>query len=241
MRILVVNDDGIDAEGLRYLLDFAKNLGEVTVAAPMVQQSGKSQGIELHKPYKVKMVELEGAVAAYAVDSTPADCVRFAILGLKEKYDLVFSGVNKGYNIGDDIAYSGTVGAVYEASRQHVKAIAFSTDWKTFGNIEEQIPLAYDYITKHELLRDVEILNVNFPTEHNGGIRITHQGYPMYEDEFVLVGEDLYEPRLRCLYRDTDDLDIDTDCVMNGYISITPLRRGNTDEVAYAEMKKLNR
>ncbi len=241
MKILLVNDDGIGAEGLSILLSFAKKLGEVTVVAPLVQQSGKSQAIELHTPYEIKKVELEGAVAAYSVDSTPADCVRYAILGLKERFDLVISGINRGFNVGEDIAYSGTVGAVYEAERQGHKSIAFSSDYNGFSGAEAYISKAYDFIIEHQLFSKAKILNVNFPLECNGEIRVTKQGYPMYEDDFVLVGEDLYIPKLRVINRDTNNLDIDTDAVANGYISITPLHRNNTDMTAYEEMKKLNK
>ncbi len=240
MRILLTNDDGIYAEGLSHLIKFASKLGEVTVVAPLVQQSGKSQAIELHKPYEVKKVDLPGTVSAYSVDSTPADCVRFALLGLKEKFDLVISGINRGFNVGEDIAYSGTVGAVYEAQRQGHKAIAMSTDLPGFESAAAHIDEAYDFIVKHDLLSHTDILNVNFPMEVKG-IRITKQGYPMYEDDFILVGEDLYAPKLRCIYDNAKNLDIDTDCVMNGYISITPLHRDNTDVGAYEKIKELNK
>ncbi len=239
MKILLTNDDGIHAEGLSILLNFAKKLGDVTVVAPLVQQSGKSQAIELHKPYEVKRVELDGAVEAYSVDSTPADCVRFAILGLKKRFDLVISGINRGFNVGEDIAYSGTVGAVYEASRQGHKTIAMSSDLPGFDGAIAHIDEVYDFIVKNRLLDDTNILNVNFPVEVKG-IRITKQGYPMYVDDFVCVGDDLYEPRLRCIYADAKNFDIDTDSVMNGYISITPLHRDNTNTEAYLKMKKLN-
>ncbi len=239
LKILLTNDDGIFAEGLRILLDFVKDMGEITVVAPLVQQSGKSQAIELHKPYQVKKVELEGADRAYSVDSTPADCVRFATLGLKEHYDLVISGINRGFNVGEDIAYSGTVGAVYEAARQGIKAIAVSTDHHSFCGAIAHIGDAFEYIKRHDLVSKANILNVNFPMEVKG-IRITRQGYPMFYDEFVLVGEDMYEPQLRSMYSGGKDLDIDTDCVSNGYISITPMHRNNTDMDAYLRMKELN-
>ncbi len=239
MKILLTNDDGIDAEGLSHLLTFARTLGEVTVVAPTVQQSGKSQAIELHRPYEVKKVALEGATAAYAVNSTPADCVRFAILGLKERFDLVISGINRGFNVGEDIAYSGTVGAVYEAARQKHRAIAMSSDYTGFSGAISHIDETYEWIMKHDLFAHTDILNVNFPLAPKG-IRITAQGYPMYMDEFVCVGEDLYEPRLQCIYADEKNMDIDTDCVMNGYISITPMHRDNTHMEAYLKMKGLN-
>ncbi len=240
MKILLTNDDGIYAEGLSILLGFAKKLGEVTVVAPLVQQSGKSQAIELHKPYEVKKVELDGAAEAYSVDSTPADCVRFAILGLKKRFDLVISGINRGFNVGEDIAYSGTVGAVYEAARQGHKALAMSSDLPGFEGAVEHIDEVYDFISKNKMFDYTNILNVNFPIDVKG-IRITKQGYPMYVDDFVCVGDDLYEPRLKCIYADAKNFDIDTDSVMNGYISITPLHRDNTNTEAYLQMKKLNK
>lgn len=240
MNILLTNDDGIDAPGLAHLLDFAKTIGDVTVVAPLVQQSGKSQAIELHRPYQVKKVAMEGTVAAYSVDSTPADCVRFAILGLHQTFDLVISGINRGYNVGEDIAYSGTVGAVYEAARQGHKAMAMSADFLGFDGAVKHIAEVYDFIRDNDLLSLTDIINVNFPMEAKG-IRITRQGAPMYADDFVSVGEDLYEPRLHSIYRNTNDLDIDADCVMNGYISVTPLHRDNTHMEAYTAMKALNK
>ena len=114
MRILITNDDGMHASQLIPLIKWAQKLGDVTVAVPKFEQSGKSHGIEIHKDFEAKQVELEPGISVWAVDSTPADCVRFAVLGQKMAFDLVLSGVNRGYNIGTDIMYSGTVSAVEE-------------------------------------------------------------------------------------------------------------------------------
>ena len=130
MRILITNDDGIESEGIRALVDWAQKLGEVSVFAPNVEQSGKSVSVQLREAFKVEKVEYPGAVEAYAVHSTPADCVRFAVLGLGKKFDLVLSGVNKGQNLGHDINYSGTAGAVIEAGMHGIKGIAVSTSKK---------------------------------------------------------------------------------------------------------------
>ena len=115
MRILITNDDGIEGEGLRHLVNWARRLGEVVVAAPKVEQSAKSHTIEIHKSFEAKKVEYLPGVTAYAVDSSPADCVRLLVLGLEEHFDLVLSGINRGLNVGCDIIYSGTVGAIFEA------------------------------------------------------------------------------------------------------------------------------
>ena len=98
MRILITNDDGILAPALPHLVEWAKKLGEVMVVAPKVEQSGKSHAIDFTRPIEIKKVDLFGDVVAYSMDSTPADCVRFAVLGLKEKFDLVLSGINRGFN-----------------------------------------------------------------------------------------------------------------------------------------------
>ena len=128
MKILITNDDGIASSSLPRLADWAEQFGEVTVIAPCVEQSGRSHAIDFHAPIEIKRVTLEGGREAWSVASTPADCVRFGFLGLKEHYDLVLSGVNRGYNLGADIVYSGTIGAIFEAARMGTRAIAFSCD-----------------------------------------------------------------------------------------------------------------
>ena len=87
MRILITNDDGACASQLPYLIRWCQNIGEVTTVVPKYEQSGKSHGIEIHKPFEAKQVELEPGLTIWTVDSTPADCVRFAILGLHLEFD----------------------------------------------------------------------------------------------------------------------------------------------------------
>jgi 5'-nucleotidase len=127
MKILITNDDGVFAPGIVPLVEWARKLGEVTVVAPKVEQSGKSHAINFTSPIEIKKVDLFEGVEAYAMDSTPADCVRFGITGLKREYDLVLSGINRGVNLGADIIYSGTVAAIFEAAYWKTRAIAFST------------------------------------------------------------------------------------------------------------------
>ena len=127
MRILVVNDDSVSASQLIPLIKWCQKLGDVTTVVPKYEQSGKSQSIELHKPFEIKQVELEPGITVYTVDSSPADCVRYAVLGMKQHYDLVVSGINRGFNMGRDIMYSGTAGAVFEAVSLGLKAVAIST------------------------------------------------------------------------------------------------------------------
>ena len=95
MRILITNDDGMHATQLVPLIQWCQKLGDITTVVPKVEQSGKSHGIELRTAFEAKQVELAPGITAWAVDSTPADCVRFAVMGLHKEFDLVISGVNR--------------------------------------------------------------------------------------------------------------------------------------------------
>lgn len=236
MRIAITNDDGIHAEGLRLLVQWAKKLGEVIVYAPKTEQSGKSHGIELHRALEVKPIDIGLGVTAYTVDSTPADCVRFALLGRKERFDLVISGINKGLNIGQDIIYSGTVGAAFEAAALGTKAMAVSTEPESFSGAAKHLDEVWDYITRRELFSKTRILNVNIPINVTGGIRITRQGGPYYSDSFIPQGNDLYMPSGFSIYSDLGRAHLDTDAALHGTISITPLTIDRTDTKVFDEL-----
>lgn len=237
MRILVTNDDGIHAAQLPKLVDWAQKLGEVTVAAPKYEQSGKSQGIEIHKPFECVKVALFDGVEAFSVDSTPADCVRFATLGLEQSFDLVISGVNKGLNIGSDILYSGTVAGILEAARQGIPGIAFSTEPECYDRATEHLDRIYRFMAEHELFSAGITYNVNIPAEVKG-IRITRQGGPYYSDDFVPVGEGRYQAQGKPIFVDSGNPELDTDSTLSGYITITPLTIDRTDVGSFAKIKQ---
>ena len=238
MKILITNDDGIYASELIPLVKWAKNLGEVVVAAPKVEQSGKSHGIEIHKAFEVKQVDLVDGIRAYAVDSTPADCVRFAILGLKEEFDLVISGINRGLNIGADIMYSGTVAAVFEAAALGVKAMAVSTEPKFYEGAAGQMDRIWNYITEHDLFSIHPIYNVNFPAAA-GPIRITRQGGPYYSDDFLPQENDMYLPQGKSIFEESGNMDLDTDAVLRGGLtSIMPLTICRADLDVFRKLKE---
>ena len=232
MKILLTNDDGINAEGLRHLVNWAKTKGEVCVFAPKVQQSGKSLSIEIHEGYEVKKVDTFGDIEAYSVDSTPADCVRIAVLGMKKKFDLVISGINCGHNLGGDIHYSGTVGACFEAAKSGIKAMAVSASFTSFDNAVKNLDRAFNEIQSRRMFDFAEIMNVNFP-EQGDEILVTKMGPAIYSDEFEFLEGDIVKPCLVCLYNGTKNLEIDTDATMTGHISITPLRCDLTSHTAY--------
>ena len=237
MRILITNDDGIDAEGIKHLVNWAKNKGEVEVFAPKTQQSAKSQSINIHGCYEVKKVDLFDGIEAYSVDSTPADCVRIAVLGMKKQFDLVISGINCGPNLGGDIHYSGTVGACFEGAMLGIKSLAVSAAYNSFDNAIKNIDRAFNEIQSRRMFDFAEVINVNFP-EAGDEILVTKMGPPIYSDEFEFLPDGMAKPCLICLYNGTRNLELDTDAVMTGHISITPLRCDLTDAAAYDLINK---
>ena len=239
MRILIVNDDGIGAAQLPNLIKWCRALGDVTAVVPKFEQSGKSHGIELHTCFEAKQVELEPGITAWAVDSTPADCVRFAVLGLKQKYDLVISGVNRGLNVGTDMMYSGTVGAACEAVNLGLPAVALSTAPRDYDRATEHLDTILAFFREHDLLGMHNLYNVNIPGQPRG-IRITHQGGPYYSDDFVPIGNDMYRPRGFAIWEDSQDDTLDTDATLHGYITISPLTTDKTCWAVYDRLAGLN-
>ena len=238
MRILITNDDSVSASQLLPLIKWCSKLGDVTTVVPKFEQSGKSHGIELHKPFAVEEVELEPGIRVWTVDSTPADCVRFALLGLKQEFDLVISGINKGFNVGLDIMYSGTVGAVYEAVALGIPAIAFSTSVKAYDTAIASMDRIWEFFRKHKLMEKSNLYNVNIPVDPQG-IRVTRQGGPYYTDDFPQVGENLYAPKGRCIHENRGDLTVDTDAVVSGYISVMPMCLCRSDMPLFEQLKDL--
>ncbi len=236
MKILLTNDDGIDAEGLRVVADWATLIGDVTVCAPKVQQSGKSHAINIYTPFEIKKVDYPGTTEAYSVDSSPADCVRFGTIGLDRHYDLVLSGINKGLNMGEDVMYSGTAGAIFEACTRGMKGIALSTHVGSFDTARKWIDKVYQFIIENKMFNCCDILNVNIPEEVKG-FRITTQGGPFYTDSFQEVEKDMWKQTGYCVHNNAHDPAIDSDATIDGYITITPLTIERTNYKAYEILK----
>ena len=238
MKILITNDDGISAEGIRHLVNFAKTKGEVVVCAPKYEQSAKSHAIEIRNEFEIKKVDIFDGVRAYSVDSTPADCVRYAFLGLKESFDLVLSGINRGPNLGLDLVYSATLGAIFEAARLGACGIAFSTDFDSFENAKNCLESVYHEFENKKLLSLNPIYNVNIPSKETLGICYTRQGSIYYSDEFVPTGKDnMYRQDGHCVYDGGTNTDEDIDAFSTGYISITPLMKTRTNLELLAKLK----
>lgn len=242
MKLLITNDDGIHAPVLPHLAAFAKQIAdEVVVVAPKVEQSGKSHAIDFTRPIEIKEVPLIEGVRCYSMDSTPADCVRFAVLGLKETYDLVLSGINRGFNLGGDLVYSGTAGAVFEAARLGIPGIALSTAPDDFLPAIHSLPDLHRFFKENALLSHHAWYNVNLPKEPKG-YRITRQGGIYYTDEFRRIDAVTYEQIGTPAPLTDTDPETDVLSLFGGYISITPLMAKRTDMAVFDALKnKLNR
>jgi len=237
MKILLTNDDGIESPILPLLIPVLSRFGEVTVVAPKVEQSGKSQAIDFRNEIEIKRTDRFGDVRAYAVDSTPADCVRFGVLGLKQRYGLVFSGINRGYNLGDDIAYSGTVGAILEGARLGIRGVALSADPNAFLESIRALDAVADYFCAKRLLERHSLYNVNLPPTVNG-FAITRQGGTFYTDDFEYRGNDRYIQVGDPLEYESRDLSVDIDAVRAGRVSITPLTAARIDAAAFERLSR---
>lgn len=242
-RILISNDDGIDAPGIKALADALSELGEVFVVAPDREKSASSHSLTLRRPLRVNPIQDRW----FCVDGTPSDAVHLAINGLFNGtgFDLMASGINAGGNMGDDITYSGTVSAAIEATLLNVPSFAVSLDgrndfhWKSATHYAKKVA-AY-ILTKG--LPDRILLNVNVPNlplEKIGGYKVTRQGKRIYggavvekhdprgEKYFWIGGQELgFQP-----IEGTDLATVDS-----GKVSITPI---HLDLTAHQLLEKLS-
>ena len=235
MKILVVNDDSISAPGIAMLAKAAASFGEVWVVAPRHQCSALSQKLTLRETLPVARVDFPVPVrAAWQVGGTPVDCVKVALdYILKEKPDLVLSGINNGYNVGFDIAYSGTLGAAFEAARHGIPAMAFST--ASNAHLDAAEPYLRDILAA--LLQKTPergvVWNVNFPAMNTRPFRGILWDRPMaqvsmYGEKYVETRREDGTVELICQGIPTPDEAIgsgtDAEAVRRGYISISKLR-----------------
>ena len=239
MKILITNDDSISSEVLLPLAKWAKQFGEVTVVVPKNEQSGKSHCIEIRKPFEVKQVPFDDPdIKAYTVDSSPADCVRFALEGMQSTFDFVISGINRGLNLGIDVLYSGTLGAAFEAATFGIPAVALSTQVGGFDEAMESLKEIKDFFVRYDLMKKNILYNINIPLQHKG-ICITRMGERHFVDEFLPQGNDMYFSTYKEIPLDSDDNSIDVNAILSGYISVTPLTVNRTNMGIFEELKSL--
>lgn len=241
MKILLVNDDGIESPGLRCLARRLSKEHIVTVVAPDGQKSAASHSLTLHKELSVREAKVEGALAAWAVDGTPADCTRLALDVLCPDAELVISGPNVGLNVAFDVLYSGTVGAALEAAMHHVPAIAVSAP--PHAEEEEVVRIFLRLLEQLDPAADVRhLLNVNIPAlplEKVKGARWVPQGlYHQWEDHYWAgapeSGRHVYEVR-GVEVPVSQEIADDSSAVLNGYVALSPLSFDLTDDEGFRE------
>jgi 5'-nucleotidase len=248
--ILVTNDDGIAAPGLKALVEVAKEIGEVVVIAPDSPQSAKGHAITISGPIRLNKVEVFEGIESYECSGTPVDSVKlgkYVVLRDRE-VDLCVSGINHGSNASINIIYSGTVSAAMEASFEGINSIAFSLldfSWEAdFEASKPYIKQIIEYALTHNLPR-CKLLNVNIPKlpfPQIKGIRICRQADGRWEEDFL----EAVDPRGIPYYWMSGkfnlmDLGEDTDiwALENGYISVVPSGHDLTKHDAIAELKTM--
>jgi len=239
-QILITNDDGVHSEGIRVLAEVLAPLGTCTTVAPIQEASAIGHALTLRRPLRVEAI----SPGVFAIDGTPTDCVNIAITHiLKGKPDLIVSGINKGWNIGDDVTYSGTVSGALEGALLGIPSIAISTervrDEYEFGPASRAAALVAAAVLERGLPK-FTLLNVNVPNGSNKGFRVTVQA----KRNHVTVVSERTDPRHRAYYwieegqNDWEPHDrSDYQAVKDGYISVTPLQPDMTahDALAYVE------
>ncbi|MBL4592665.1 MAG: 5'/3'-nucleotidase SurE [Flavobacteriales bacterium] len=246
--ILVVNDDGINAPGIKALISVAKEFGEVVVIAPDKPQSGMGHAITLDSTLHINKVDIEG-VLAYSCSGTPVDCVKIAVNKLLDrKPDLIVSGINHGSNSSINVIYSGTMSAALEGALEKIPSVGFSL---LNHSIDADFSAAKHYahkIIKHLLNNSYSnemCLNVNIPNlsaELIAGIKICRQAKGNWEEEY----DERTDPMGRTYYWLTgkfviedDGTDTDEWALRNSYVSIVPVQPDITDYDLSTTIKNL--
>jgi 5'-nucleotidase len=249
LKILISNDDGISSIGIAALVKELKKIGEVTVVAPATEQSAVGHAITMKYPLRVTKFFVGGEFFGYAVDGTPADCIKMGIRNImKDIPDIVISGINLGSNAAINIIYSGTVSAAREAAIMDVPAIAISVashDAKHFEYAAQFTAELTQMVVKNGLQTGT-LLNVNVPDiakEEIEGVLITQQGKSKWDD--------VYEERLDPygkkyfwltgnLIEADNTLEADHFALKNNYVSVTPIHFDLTDYKTFESMKSWN-
>ena len=234
-HILITNDDGIHAEGLRALVESVRGLGTISVVAPNQERSAAAQSLTLRHPIFCEQI----AEREWAVEGTPTDAMILALHRLfPEPPDLVISGINRGGNLGENVFYSGTVGAAMEATINRVPSFAISVAHRGHGFVFEPAARFARELAGLVLAKGLPagvLLNVNVPLEWQGGVRFTRQSKKVTRN----ILQEGTDPRGRTYYwlneehvKDGLDPESDHAAVFDGAISITPIQLDRTHEVS---------
>ncbi len=249
--ILVSNDDGIDAKGLKSLIEIVKPFGDLLIVAPNKGQSGMSHSISSNEPLRVCKVEESENIAAYSVSGTPVDCVKLAINSLLDRLpDLMVSGINHGSNAAINIIYSGTMGAAIEASLHGIPSIGFSVDDHSFNAdfsiVKTHAVPVIEKVLENGLPEQVS-LNINYPVVSEKDFKgymicrqtsgVWKEGFDKRTDPF---GRDYYWYTGKFYNFEPDDVATDEWALKNNYAAIVPVKPDFTEYNLINELKKWN-
>ncbi len=238
--ILITNDDGISAPGIWHLWHAMRDRANIIIAAPKEQQSGKGLSITLKSPIRSEVVEWEGALKAWQISGTPADCIKLSLsVLLDKKPDMILSGINQGCNSGRNVLYSGTVGALIEGTYKGIPGIAFSCREyyePQYHEYESFIPAIVDHFLEHSIPKDT-LINVNFPKHARHeitGIRYARHGQSFWvEDHLNTDGNDHHFGAKWSHFEGDEESDVHL--LRQGFITASPIRVGeltNHDHLA---------
>ncbi len=238
MNFLVTNDDGYEAYGIRLLASHLQRFGNVYIIAPDSNRSAISHAMNIHTPVTFKKVDDYLNIPVYITSGNPSDCVRMGLSLLNVKFDIVFSGINSGLNLGTDVFYSGTCAGAREAMIDGVAGVSISTGRENFKIVENEIDILLDKIINHHLYSTEYFLNINFPKktfDKSKDFVIAKSGKKIFITKFKnedgLVMEESHE-----LIKDTNP---DTDVYLHdiGYTTIVPIGMDPTEHDAYKKLK----
>lgn len=248
--ILVTNDDGITAPGIKVLVDIARQMGEVVVVAPDSPQSGMGHAVTISDPIRLHPADVFDGIEAYECSGTPVDCVKLAkhIVLKDRQVDLCVSGINHGSNASINIIYSGTLSAAMEASLEGIPSIGFSLLDHTYGaDFQPGVPFIRDliaFVLAHGMEKG-NLLNVNIPVPEKGqtikGMKICRQANARWKEEFV----EAIDPRGVKYYwltgvfiNEDEEKDTDVNALEEGYISVVPSMHDLTNYPMLQDLKE---
>lgn len=248
LEILLTNDDGINGAGIWALARAFKNRGhEVTIAAPMNQQSGMSHALSVLREIEYKRVDAD--CEAWAFDGTPTDCVKIYLEGMSnKKFDATISGINDGANLATDVLYSGTVGAALEGFLHKMPALAVSRDKDSVIPFDTVAAATVDYLEKVlSAIKEPFLHNLNFPKKFRADkaeFMSTRLGWRDYINAFTSITDNDGRTYFRIggTILDADASEgTDIHAAQNGFVSVTPLHCDTADYEAIIELRKIFR